>query len=88
MPTRVVGGLIAAALFVGAMLLATSREASVECDVCMDFGGGSRCSTSSARDRNSALRGAVANACAVLSNGVTQGMECDRTPPRSVRCSE
>ena len=88
MPTRVVGGLIVAALFVGAMLLATRREASVECEVCVEFGGGSKCSLSSARDRNSALRGAIANACATLSTGVTQGMECDRTPPRSVRCSE
>jgi hypothetical protein len=88
MPTRVVGGLIAAALFVGAMILATSREASVECEVCIDFAGGSKCSKSSARDRDSALRGAIANACADLSNGVTQGLECDRTPPRSVRCSE
>jgi hypothetical protein len=82
------GGLIVAALFVGAMLLATSREASVECEVCLDFAGGSKCSKSSGRDRNSAVRGAIANACAELSNGVTQGMECDRTPPRSVRCSE
>lgn len=88
MPTRVVGGLIAAALFVGAMILATSREASVECEVCIEYRGGSKCSTSSGRDRDAALRGATANACAVLSNGVTQGMECDRTPPRSVRCAE
>jgi len=88
MPTRVVGGLIAAALFVAAMVLATHREASVECEVCVDYRGGSRCSTSSGRDHEAALRGAVANACALLSQGVTQGMECDRTPPRSIRCSE
>lgn len=88
MPIRVVVGLAAAALFVVAMIFATTREASVECEVCMDFAGGSKCSMSSARDRDSALRGAIANVCAVLSNGVTQGLECDRTPPRSVRCSE
>jgi hypothetical protein len=84
----VVGGLVLAVVFVVAMVLATRREANVECEVCMDFAGRSECSTSSARDRDAALRGAVSGACALLSSGVTQGLECDRTPPRSVRCSE
>ncbi len=76
------------ATFFAALFLATGREAAVECEVCLEFGGRSACRTGSASDREGAMRGAGAAACAVLSSGVTQGMACDRTPPRSVRCTE
>ena len=76
------------AAFFAALFLATGREAAVECEVCVEFGGRSACRTGSASDRVGARRGAGAAACAVLSSGVTQGMACDRTPPRSVRCTE
>lgn len=74
--------------FSTALVWATSREASIECEVCMEFNGRSLCRTSSGAERDAALRGAIATACALLSNGVTAGMACDRTPPRSVSCSE
>ena len=78
---------VGAAVF-AALFLAPGREAAVECQVCVEFGGRSACRTGSASDGVGAMRGAGAAACAVLSSGVTQGMECDRTPPRSVRCTE
>ena len=37
-------------------------------------------------DADTAAQQAVASACAILSQGVTQGLECQRTPPRSLRC--
>lgn len=80
--------LAAVTAFLAALFAATHQEAAVECEVCMAFGGDVACRTSSAGDRERALRGAVTAACAVLSSGVTQGMACDRTRPRSVRCSE
>jgi hypothetical protein len=78
----------AAAAFLAALVFATAREAAVECEVCVEFGGATTCRTGRAGDRETALRGAVSTACAVLSSGVTSGMACDRTPPRSVRCTE
>ena len=36
--------------------------------------------------RGEAIRMAQSTACAVLSDGVTQGMQCQRTPPRSAQC--
>jgi len=72
--------------FLGALVVATGREAAVECEVCMEFEGRSACRTATASDRAGAMRGAVTAACAVLASGVTRGMECDRTPPRSARC--
>lgn len=78
----------AAAVFLAALVYTTTREAAVECEVCMEFGGATACRTGRAGDRDSALRGAVSTACAVLSSGVTSGMACDRTPPRTVSCSD
>ena len=85
---RVLAGLMLGAAFVVAMFFAIQRESAVQCELCMEFGGRTACRTASAADRDAAVRGAITTACAVLSSGVTQGLECDRTPPRSLSCSE
>ena len=85
---RLIAGLMLGAAFIAAMFFATQRESAVQCELCMEFGGRTACRTASAADRDAAVRGAITTACAVLSSGVTQGLECDRTPPRSLSCSE
>jgi len=85
---RVFAGVMLGAAFIAAMFFATQRESAVQCELCMEFGGRTACRTASAVDRDAAVRGAITSACAVLSSGVTQGLECDRTPPRSLSCSE
>ncbi len=85
---RVLAGLMMGAAFFAALLFATQRESAVQCELCMVFGGRTVCRTGSAVDRDAAVRGARSTACAVLSSGVTRGLECDRTPPRSLRCWE
>jgi hypothetical protein len=85
---RVFAGVMLGAAFIAAMFFATQRESAVQCELCMEFGGRTACRTASAADRDAAVRGAITTACAVLSSGVTQGLECDRTPPRTLSCSE
>ena len=85
---RVAGGLLAAVVFFVAMYFVTLSESSVSCTVCHDFAGNSSCDTVSAPDRNQALAQAVSTACTKLASGVTQTMECTRTPSRTVSCSE
>ncbi|MDH3213929.1 MAG: hypothetical protein OEM05_15730 [Myxococcales bacterium] len=86
--TRTLAGLLLAAAFLVALFFATRSETAVQCELCIDFGGRTACRTASAADRDAAVQGAMSTACAVLSSGVTQGLECSRTPPRSLRCSE
>ena len=76
------------AAFLAALVWTTLAQSSVECEVCVDYGGDSACRSVAASDSGEAARQAQATACAILSRGVTQGLECDRTLPRSVRCSE
>ena len=85
---RVAIGLLLAAVFFGALFYVTASETSVECTVCVHYGAGDNCATVSGPDRQQAMRQATTTACAPLTSGVTQGMECDRTPPRSATCTD
>ena len=81
-------GLLVAAAFVAALVLATRREVSVLCTVCMEYAGQTACRSAAGADRESAARGAAGAACSILASGVTRGLECDRTPPRSIECGD
>ncbi len=84
---RVIVGVVLGVAFLAALVLTTLRETRVECEVCLDFGGRSECRTASGGDAEQAQMQALTTACAVLASGVTRGLECQRTPPRSVRCT-
>ncbi len=58
------------------------REHRVE--VCITFEGRSVCRTASGATRESALRQAQDNACALLTSGVTGSISCGQTPPDRV----
>ena len=83
---RRIAGLALFATFIALLASALMREARVECEVCIEFEGARVCRTNRAADRESAITGATYTACAVLSSGVTSGLQCTGTPPASVRC--
>jgi len=83
---RIALGVLLALLFAGALWVATLREASVSCELCLDFEGQSACRSGRGIDRSAALQSARSAACAVLADGVTRGMRCNRTPARSEVC--
>ena len=81
-------GLVLIAVFVVGMYFATAREAAVTCEVCLQFGAERNCKSASGIDRERALYAAQSVACATMSGGVTEGMQCQRARPASVSCSE
>ncbi len=85
---RVVAGVVLAAVFFLVLVMALMKEARVECEVCIEFGGGRACRTSIASDRDRAINGATTAACVVLSGGVTSGIQCGNSRPSSLRCSD
>jgi len=85
---RVLVGVLLGAAFVAMMAFAVMRESQVTCTVCVDYRDGGVCREGSGIDRKAAVAGAVSNACAVLSSGVTSGIECTSTSPRSVECDD
>jgi hypothetical protein len=85
---RVITGVVLAAAFVSVLVMALMKEAQVECEACIEFEGRSVCRTTIASSRERAISGATTNACAVLSSGVTAGIQCGNTPPSSLRCND
>ncbi len=76
------------AAFAAALVYTALSQGKVECEVCMEFRGRGVCRTVAAAERDQAVAMAVSNACAFLSSGVTPGIQCGQTLPRSVTCSE
>lgn len=82
------GFLIFAVIVAGVALLyfATLRQAGVECEACVNFGGHQRCGKARGVGEVEARRSAIATACAPLTRGVTETLDCERAEPHSLRC--
>jgi hypothetical protein len=53
-------------------------------EVCMEFNGQTACKTVSGDTREHVLQTAVSNACADIASGVTDTINCEHSPPKSV----
>jgi hypothetical protein len=79
---------VAALIAIGGFVIASSlRTGAVRCEVCMSFEGREACRAVDADEEGDAHHGAISNACAQLTSGVTQTMACERTPPIKAACS-
>ena len=85
---RIVVTLLIVAAFAGALLYATLTQSGAECEACIAFGGREHCGVVRAATKEEAATRAVNNACAVLSQGVTEVVKCQATTPLSLRCRE
>ena len=85
---RIITGVVLAAAFVSVLVMALMKEAQVECEACIEFQGRRACRTTIASSRERAIGGATSNACAVLSAGVTAGIQCGNTQPSSISCND
>ena len=72
--------------FVAYVVVSASAERAVRCEVCVTFKGLDNCATASATSEQEAARSAQSTACATISGGVTDGIACDKTPPRQRSC--
>ena len=73
---------------IGAVVLTTltSSRSRYRVEVCMEFQGRSSCRTAAAATEQGALRTAQESAGALISSGVTDGMQCGNyTQPVSVK---
>ena len=68
------------------MLFASIGLTRNTCEVCIEFGGQTRCRTAKGSTREEAVTTATQNACALLASGMTDSIRCERTPPTKVEC--
>jgi hypothetical protein len=77
---------LALVLLIGFMFYFSISESAVSCEVCIEFRGGMECRKASGKDAEEAQAAAASTACSLLSGGVTDGIACRNTEPKSVSC--
>jgi hypothetical protein len=85
---RTIVGILIGVGFVVVVVIAAMGQFRVRCEVCMAHRGRQICDVASAADRASAEMQARSSACSQISNGVTDGIQCNNTVPVSVTCNE
>ena len=56
------------------------------CEVCVSFRGREACRTASGATVDEATLHALVTACALVTAGVTEDLDCQRTPPKVLEC--
>ena len=72
----------------GVLIYSTMGLRQVSCEVCMTFQGETNCATAAAPTKQEATRTATDTACAPISAGMTESIQCSNTPPKTVKCTE
>ena len=78
--------ILAVAAFVALLLWTTLSAQKVECEVCVEFGGGRNCATATAADQKEAKQAAQTTACGPLAQGMNASIACSRAQPVSRQC--
>ncbi len=68
----------------GTLVWSTLGLRQVTCEVCMTFNGRTQCAKASGTTREEAQRTATDTACAPISSGMTESIQCSNTTPDSV----
>lgn len=82
-------GLVGLLLLLGVVGFVIAQSLVIDahsCEVCMEYKGRSQCRTVSAATIEQAREGAITNACAYISGGVTETIGCNSRRPASERC--
>ena len=77
-------GIIVAVLIVAVLVLSSLQLRQHTCEVCITFGGQTNCAIASGTTRKEAQGSAISTACASISGGVTQSIQCGNTAPDKV----
>ena len=76
-------GFVALIVFI---IYSATGLAKVNCEVCMEFHGGTSCKPAAGTTEEEAIRTAVDIACSDLASGRTDSIACQHTPPKSISC--
>ena len=70
--------------FVGFVVFSTMDLGGHSCEVCMTFQGRTNCAKATGTTQEEAQRTATDTACAPISGGMTETIQCSNTAPDSV----
>lgn len=84
--SKIVLTVVGAVALLGYLMYITMSATGVSCEVCVEFRGATECRRATGKDRQEAELAAASTACGLISGGVTDGIACRNTPPKSVSC--
>ena len=73
---------------VGTLVYSSMELRQFTCEVCIEYKGRSNCSVASGTTKEEAVRTATDTACATISGGMTESIQCGNTAPVSVTWQE
>jgi hypothetical protein len=80
---------IAFAVFMLAVIIyETVGLRQVQCEVCVELDGRTKCVTTKGEDEQQAMQTAKDGACSFISNGRTETIRCSQKQPTSVSCKK
>ena len=71
----------------GVLVYSTLGLQQYSCEVCITYNGNQNCATSAAPSKEEAMRTATDVACAPISSGMTESIQCSNQAPDSVNCT-
>jgi hypothetical protein len=74
-------------IVLGVIIYSTMNLQQYSCEVCITYRGQNNCSTAAGTSQEEATRTATDVACAPISNGMTESIQCSNMPPKSVNCT-
>lgn len=83
-----VGAAVLAIATVGLLVYSMLQQASVTCEVCVEFKGNSQCRTALGATREEAQQTATSNACGFVAAGMADSISCGNKPPVRVTCDD
>ncbi len=84
---RVLGLITAIGAVVGTLIFGSMRSVEAECSLCVEFNGQRQCRTGLGPTEDEARDAAQRAACAVMTSGMADTINCSRVPPQEMQCS-
>ncbi|HIL80488.1 MAG TPA: hypothetical protein EYG54_04395 [Myxococcales bacterium] len=86
--SRTLVGVLILIIFAAGVVYLAMGQFSVRCNVCVDFGGQTKCESAVASNPADAEQQATYGACSQITRGVTDIVACTHMVPRSVLCEK
>jgi hypothetical protein len=77
-------GIIFVVVAIALIVYSSASNKNVRGEVCMEFNGRTACKTVSGENKEFVIQTARTGACAEISGGVTDTIQCEHATPRSI----
>ncbi|MDP7557704.1 MAG: hypothetical protein QF687_07465 [Nitrospinaceae bacterium] len=59
-----------------------------QCEICVEYKGVKSCQEVEGMEKQDTIMTGISTACAAVTNGRTESIDCSQTPPAKMQCNE